>query len=107
MGAVRLALAILACAFVALIVWAIPAAPIGKSFGAMVADPWGLVALVDLYLGFVLASIVIGLVERAPVRAAGWIVPLYFLGNAWLAVWLIVRLPRLVSLTSRSNAPLP
>ncbi len=97
MRIVQVGLVVLALGFVGLVVWASLATPIGASFSAIIADPWGVVTIVDLYLGFILASIVIWIVERAPLKALLWIVPLYGLGNAWLAVWLVVRLARIRS----------
>jgi hypothetical protein len=38
----------------ALIVWASMNANFGESFSAITADPWGIVSLVDLYLGFLI-----------------------------------------------------
>ena len=60
----------------------------------MAADPWGLVALVDLYLGFVLIAVVMAFFERGAV-AVLWIVPVFVLGNVWAVVWLVVRWPEL------------
>jgi hypothetical protein len=73
--------------------------------GAILAMPWGQVAMADLYVGFVLFAIIIGFTERSWVSAAFWIVPLFPLGNVWAAVWLVVRLPALASQLSRPDWP--
>ena len=78
------------------IIWASTQASIGESFQAIVADPWGVVTLIDLYVGFVLASIVIWIVEKSPMRALLWIVPIYVLGNIITAVWLALRIGRIM-----------
>jgi len=96
MLAYRGMIAILAAAFCGLIVWAWITTPISESFSRIVSDPWGLVTLVDLYLGFVLISVLILMFEGSVKRSIIWIVPIYFLGNAWTALWVIARLPRLV-----------
>ena len=90
----RIALALVATAFAALIVWAAMTADFWASFDAITADPWGLVTLADLYLGFLLSAIVIGFFERGW-RAVLWILPLPFLGNVWTAFWFVMRLPAL------------
>ena len=91
------ALCILGAAILlASVFWAASQASIGASFQAIVADPWGVVSLIDLYLGFVLISIVIWLFERSPIRALCWIVPIYVLGNTVSAVWLAWQLPKIL-----------
>lgn len=91
----RAVVAIAAALFIAAIIWAFGERPIGESFAEISADPWGIVTLIDLYLGFALFAIVIALTERRPLPAAAWIVPLFVLGNAVAAAWLIFRLGRL------------
>ena len=90
----RIVIAALGVAFAAMIVWASLTADFFASFDAITADPWGLVTLADLYLGFLLAAIVIVFFERGW-RAVLWIAPLPFLGNAWAVIWFVVRLPEL------------
>ncbi len=92
----RLCSAALAVGLVVLIIWAGMNANFWESFGRIVADPWGIVSLVDLYLGFIVASVVIVIFERNKGVAALWVVPVYFLGNIVTAIWLAWRLPDLV-----------
>lgn len=73
--------------------------------GTILAMPWGVVTLLDLYIGFVLIGVVIFITEKNWVSAALWIAPLPFLGNVWAAVWLIVRLPYLAKQLSRPDWP--
>lgn len=77
------------------IVWAGMQSNLLEGFGRVTAEPWGVVTIIDLYLGFILAAVVIALVER-PVAAAAWIVPVFFLGNIVTALWLVLKLPSLV-----------
>ncbi len=95
MMALRAALAVIGAAFAALIIWAAYAADFWASFDAITADPWGLVTLADLYLGFLLSAVVIAGFERGW-RAVFWIIPLPFLGNVWTVAWFVLRLPALV-----------
>lgn len=85
------------CAFVfsASVFWALGAEPRGTMdvLAAMVADPWTLVTLLDLYLGFLVIAAVIFFFEQNRWFALFWAAPIFFLGNIWTVLWLIVRLP--------------
>lgn len=89
----RVAFAISGFALAALIVAAAIEAPIGPSFARITEDLWGWVTLFDLYLGFLILSVIIALTERHPLRAAAWILPLFVLGNVWSVVWFVLRIP--------------
>ena len=73
------------------IIWAFGAAPFWESGAAIVANPWGMVTLVDLYVGFLLMAFIIFMVEKEMLQKAIWIIPLFFLGNVWSALWIVVR----------------
>ncbi|MEL6202142.1 MAG: hypothetical protein AAFR39_07245 [Pseudomonadota bacterium] len=88
----RLALALIGLAFAALIVWAIAVGDFWAEGAWLFANPWGIVSLADLYFGFLLSAVVIALVER-PLVAAVWILPIPFLGNVWVVIWFVWRLP--------------
>ena len=90
----RKAIGALGAAFLGLIIWASFVADFWASFDAITADPWGLVTLADLYLGFILTAVVIAAFERGW-RAVLWIIPLPFLGNVWAVIWFVLRLPEL------------
>ncbi len=83
--------AVLGLILAGLIVWASFAADIGQSFGAIVADPWGLVALVDLYLGFAIFWVFLFLVDGVKPTTFVWAIALLFLGNVLAVVWLVLR----------------
>lgn len=61
----------------------------------LLSEPWGLVTLADLYLGFLLSAAIIGFFETRTLNALLWILPIPILGNLWTAVWFIIRLPHL------------
>jgi hypothetical protein len=61
----------------------------------LTSDIWGVVTLVDLYLGLFLAALAMALIEKG-LSAAFWILPLPFLGNVWTALWVVVRFQDLV-----------
>lgn len=48
--------------------------------GEILGNPWGIVSLVDLYVGFVLFSMWIAFREKSPILAAVWIVLMMILG---------------------------
>jgi hypothetical protein len=93
--ALRVLLVILALVFAALIVWAIQTADFWASFAMITKDPWGIVSLADLYLGFIVAAVVMALVERSW-TVAPWIVAIFFLGNVVTAIWFAWKLPKLI-----------
>lgn len=101
MRALRLGLAILAAALAGLIVWAVLAGDFGEAGRWLTSDPWGIVTLADLYLGFVLAAVVIAALERRW-TAVLWIAPIPILGNVWTAIWFVLRFPALLR---RNRAP--
>lgn len=94
MTILRTILAVLGLAFGATIVWAIAAGNFGQAGSFLTTDPWGIVTLADLYFGFVLFALIIFFFERSW-WAAFWIVPIPFLGNVWVVIWLIYRLPQI------------
>lgn len=96
----------------AAILWAgfVARSSLGDGFSAIIAEPWGIVTLIDLYVGFVLIAILIGVIERRWWVAALWIAPLPFLGNIVPALWLVVRLPFITArlrAAIRGMAPAP
>lgn len=88
---IRLVLAAAGLALLASIIWASQSAHIGASFSDMIADPWGVVALIDLYVGFLFLAVIIWLFERNKLVALLFIAPLPLLGNVWAAVWIVWR----------------
>ena len=90
----RFLLALGALALIAAIVWAIPqSGAFGDEIVKLASNPWGLVSLVDLYLGFFILAGVVFLFERKLWVACLWALPTFALGNLWGAVWLIWRAP--------------
>lgn len=90
LGAIALAFAI---------VWAGMTAgqSLSEAVGWLVSEPWGVVSLIDLYLGFVLIAILIWVFEPNKLIALAFILPLPILGNVWSAVWLAWRLGALIN----------
>ena len=94
MQQLRIGMGLLGLALAALIVWAISTGDFRAEGAWLTSNPWGIVSLADLYLGFLISATIICLVEK-PFNAVLWIIPLPVLGNVWTIVWLIYRLPLL------------
>ncbi len=61
---------------------------------ALIANPWGLVSLVDLYVGFIIFSLWIGFRETNFLTAALWIFLMMVLGFFTASLYLLVALRR-------------
>ena len=88
--AIRIAFALVAIALLGLIAWAFGQAPFWDSVARVVADPWGLVMLGDLYAGFLATTALFFLVERRGI-AVGLFIALMVLGNVVTLLWLAWR----------------
>lgn len=73
------------------ILWAFTAAPFWPSVAEITRNPWGIVTLVDLYLGFFIFAIVIARYEPNRPVAVGLIAAMPFLGNVVPLAWLAWR----------------
>lgn len=57
----------------------------------LIADPWGVVTLLDLGVGLLFVAVWLALVEPSPWRAAVWIIALFLLGNVVTLAYLLCR----------------
>jgi Protein of unknown function (DUF1475) len=109
MTALRLIAGVLGLALLGVIAWAVLQTATLTDFfyetQALFDQPWGLVSLVDLYVGFGLIAILMMLSERSFIAGLLWALPLFVLGNIWTALWLVLRLPRLAERLSRPDWP--
>jgi len=60
--------------------------------GELLRNPWGIVSLVDLYVGFVLFSLWIGFREKSILVASLWIVLMMVLGFFTGSLYVLVNL---------------
>ncbi len=97
MTIIRILVAAGGAALIAAIIWAMGADDrgLGPVLAEMLGEPWSVVTLIDLYLGFLIAAIVIFLFERNLLLALVWALPTFALGNFWVAAWLAWRLPEI------------
>lgn len=110
MNVLRAAIGILGLALLGLVVWAAVALPdLHGSFfdqlAVLTTLPWGIAALADLYVGFLLFATLVFLTERSWIVAALWAVPVLFIGNIWAALWFVIRLPHLAKQLSKPDWP--
>lgn len=96
MTALRVLLGLIGLMLAGVIVWAFAAGDFAAASAWLSGEPWGIVTLFDLYLGFLLSAVVIAVMERHW-TAALWIAPIPVLGNVWTVVWFVTRFPVLVA----------
>jgi hypothetical protein len=97
MTPLRIVLLAAAALLSAAIFWASQAAPFFAGFSAVLANPWGVVTLIDLYAGFLFAGALIWLIEPDKRLAATLILITLVLGNVVPLVWLAARGLRILS----------
>jgi len=89
--------AVLGLAFAALLVWGFA---VGGSvvplLTTLLAAPWGVVTLADLYLGFVLVAGIIVVLEPNRGTGVAWGIGVVVFGNIVTAAWIVMRLPAAV-----------
>jgi hypothetical protein len=110
MNVLRAAIGIIGLALLGLVIWAAVAmqelhGSFFDQFAVLTTLPWGIAALVDLYVGFVLFATLVFLTERSWVFAALWAAPIFIVGNIWAALWLVIRLPHLAKQLSKPDWP--
>ena len=82
-------------AFLAAVGWAFSTGQ-ALNFDAFSADPWVVVMGADLYLGFLLFSVIIVWNENSLIRALAWIVPLVIIGNLASAIYLLLNATKII-----------
>ena len=85
-----------ALALAALIIWAAGAGDFSGFGAVLLSDPWGVVTMADLYIGFLLSALIIWFSHTSKVVALLWIAPIAVLGNVWTGLWFAIHLPRLI-----------
>lgn len=101
----RLLYGLLGIAMAALIVAAFMANPGFAGTTAWMTQWWGATLAFDVFLGFALFAGVIWCAEGGRPAAWAWIVPLFVLGNAVSALWMVLRWRQLRSRLMRATDP--
>jgi len=79
-------------AMTAVLIFGFTSGNFGEDGRAILANPWGIVSMVDLYVGFTLFSIWIVYREASWPRAAVWVVLMMVLGFFTGALYALVAL---------------
>jgi hypothetical protein len=87
----KLVFAIPGLVLTAAIVWAMGKANLFESGARILADPWGVVTLIDLYSGFIVTGVIIAAIERWKPWAFAMLAVSLVLGNVVFAAWAVVR----------------
>ncbi|MEO0497130.1 MAG: hypothetical protein AAF141_07125 [Pseudomonadota bacterium] len=95
--AIRIIAAIGGLILAVAIFWAFGVEPFWDGVEVVTSSPWGQVTLIDLYLGFVLHAVLIFIFERDTLQKLIWVLPIFFLGNVWTAIWFVLRAPQIVA----------
>lgn len=66
----------------------------GEDVGELLTNPWGLVSLVDLYVGFALFSIWIAFREKGVISSIIWILLMIVLGFFTASLYVLITLYR-------------
>ena len=90
------ALGVLAMA--AILIYGFTMGDFGGEGQALLSMPWGIVSLVDVYVGFILFSGWIVYREKSPLRSAIWVIAVMVLGNFTASLYALIAL-----ITSRGD----
>jgi hypothetical protein len=85
----RLTLSVLILLFTGLIIWAMGEKPIGESADFFFSDPWGIVSLIDLYIGFFIFIIFVAKTSTSKIYTLLWSIGLLVLGNVVSLIYLV------------------
>jgi hypothetical protein len=64
----------------------------GQDGGELLRNPWGIVSLIDLYVGFALFSLWIGFREKSVLMAVIWIILMMVLGFFTGSLYVLIAL---------------
>lgn len=73
-----------------IIVWAGSQSSITDDFGVISDRPWGIVSLIDLYLGLVLAGAWVVYREKGAFARMGWLLSFLVLGNLAVGIYVAI-----------------
>jgi hypothetical protein len=81
-------------AMTAVLIYGFTVGNFGEDGGKILANPWGIVSMVDLYTGFILFSIWIVYREKSLPRAIIWVILMMVLGFFTGALYTLIALNR-------------
>lgn len=104
MKLVKILLVAIILGFIASIIWAMNVSSFASAFANIAQEPWGVVTLIDLYIGFVLFAGFIFWQEGSVFKTLLWTFFLFILGNVIAILYLLLKLDKL---TKTINSPQP
>jgi|GEM_PF-853804 len=99
----RTVFSVLAAGFSYCIYWAFLQKPISESGALLFGDPWGIVTLADLYIGFFIFSIFMALTVSKKITLLIWIPSLMILGNLTALVYLTLHYRKLTQIFNQAK----
>lgn len=87
--------AVALAAMIGSFVWAAGEASLGDGLRQLIAHRWGIVTLIDLYLGLIVFAAIVYLLERNALVTAFWAILLALLGNFATLLYVVVRAGRI------------
>jgi hypothetical protein len=87
----KLAFALPGLILTAAILWAFQRADFWTSVTVVVANPWGLVTLIDLYAGLIITGLIVAALERWKPWSFALLALSLVLGNVVYAAWAVFR----------------
>ena len=91
----RIVLAAGGAALAGVIFWAMQVGDSRAAIAWLLSDPWGIVSMADLYLGFAISAAIIFTFERNKLLGAAIGLSIFVVGNVLAAAWVAWRLGEL------------
>ena len=98
MTVAKIVAALGALAMAAILIYGFTVGDFGGEGQVLLSMPWGIVSLVDVYVGFILFSGWIVYREKSPLRSAIWVIAVMVLGNLTASLYALIAL-----ITSRGD----
>ena len=76
----------------AAIVWGLAVGEFWREGAILLALPWGVISVIDVYAGGALFAGWIAARERSVLRTAGWVVAIFVLGNFATSLYALIAL---------------
>ena len=92
MTVAKIVAALGALAMAAILIYGFTVGDFGGEGAVLLSMPWGIVSLVDVYVGFILFSGWIVYREKSLLRSAVWIILVMILGNFTASLYALIAL---------------
>jgi len=92
MTVAKIVAALGALAMAVILIYGFTVGDFGGEGQVLLSMPWGIVSLVDVYVGFILFSAWIVYREKSLVRSAIWVIAVMVLGNLTASLYALIAL---------------